>query len=494
MIHAPDFPAHATWLNTNQALSLKKLRGHIVLLDFWTYCCINCIHILPDLKAIEEKFSDQPVVLIGVHAAKFLNEQKVENIQSAINRYEIKHPVLVDNQHQVWDEYAVRAWPTFVLIDAEGNIRGQASGEGHCEALSQAIAELLKEGQEKKVLAEKPLQLSIPHPPANNTLSFPGKIAFDPTGKRLAISDSNHNRILITGLTSPLKAKIIHVIGTGQVGHQDGNFSETSFNHPQGLLFHEDHLFVADTENHLVRDIDLKAIKVTTLTGTGQQSAYGASGGRGVDTALSSPWDLAIHSNQLYIAMAGNHQIWKYDFKTQKIEVFAGNGAENIVDNSRLRAQLAQTSGLSSTPDALYFADSETSAIRSLDWQTGEVKTLVGHGLFVFGHQDGPFDKALLQHCLGVYAEAQTIFVADTYNHAIRKLDLAQNQVSTLLKRENKDSCMIGDKSCAILPLAEPNDVKKQGDLLYIADTNNHLIRAFNLKTQELLNVQLTES
>ncbi len=492
MLSAPSLPKNALWLNTSMPLSLDELKGHVVLLDFWTYCCINCIHILPDLKRIEKRFKDQPVVVIGIHAAKFLNEQNPENIQSAIDRYEIEHPVLVDNDHQVWDSYAVRAWPTFVLIDTQGKIRGEASGEGHEIALTKAIEALLKEGEEQGTLAKNPVELDHPAPKSRSTLSFPGKIAFNDSDKLLAISDSNHNRILITELTSPTEAKIIHTIGTGKVGHTDGDFQQASFNHPQGLAFYKDRLLVCDTDNHLLRTIHLKQGRVSTWAGTGEQAEYGAQGGPALSAALSSPWDITIHEAYAYLAMAGNHQVWRYSFEELTVEVFAGNGYENIVDGPRLQAQLAQPSGITHNQQNLYWADSETSSIRALDWKSGEVRTVVGHGLFIFGLNDGPTDDALLQHCLGLTAVEDQLYVADTYNHALRQIDVQKKQVTTLLKRENKESCMIGDKSCAVLPLAEPNDVKKKGELLYIADTNNHLIRILNLQTQELGDLKIS--
>lgn len=486
MLHAPDFPSHLPWLNTPQPLTLKKLRGHVVVLDFWTYCCINCIHILPDLKELEEFFAGKAVAVIGVHAAKFKNEQSETNIQSAIDRYEIAHPVVVDNDHEIWDSYAVRAWPSFVVIDTEGYVRAQFSGEGQKGALKQAVEQLLKEADQKGTLATEPLSLHTKPTTNSSTLKFPGKICLDDTGKKLFISDSNHNRILVTELSSPTEAHIVATIGSGEEGRADGTFNHSSFNHPQGLAYKNNQLLICDTENHLLRLADLSSNTVATLAGTGHQALYGGEGGIATTTALNSPWDVTLIDESAYIAMAGSHQIWRYDFNTKVIEVFAGNGYENIVDGPRTQAQLAQPSGITHTNHSLYFADSEVSAVRSLDLKTDKVETLVGHHLFVFGDQDGDFEDALLQHPLGLTAEGHEVWVADTYNQAIRKLDLQTKSVSTVIKRTSKDSCTIGDEECMILPLYEPNDIKKQGHYLYIADTNNHLIRVFNLENNSL--------
>jgi len=485
-IHAPEFPSSAKWLNTESSLSLKKLRGHVIVLDFWTYCCINCIHILPDLKYLEEKFAGQPVAIIGVHSAKFKNEEREENILSAIERYGIHHPVVIDDQHRIWESFAVRAWPSFVVIDPQGKVVSQFSGEGHRQELEVIIQKLLDEGKRSQSLAEKPLELRSKPIIQNSTLAFPGKICIDAETDRLFIADSNHHRILECQLTSPTEAKILNVIGKESQGKADGSYPQASFNQPQGLAYQDNQLFVCDTENHVLRQIDLKKQLVATLAGTGEQASWGSTGGGGKVTELSSPWDVAVTKEHLYVAMAGSHQIWKYEFSSQEIYPIAGNGGENIVDGASLRAQLAQPSGLSLFKDQLYFADSEVSAIRKLDLAAMEVSTLIGNGLFVFGLQDGELEDALLQHPLGLVTTDKEIFIADTYNHALRKINLESSQISTLIKRESGAVCSIEDKKCEVLPLNEPNDVKIWKRNLYIADTNNHLIRVFNLDTHTL--------
>jgi len=492
----PLFPLTAEWLNTNQALAWPQLKGQVVVLDFWTYCCINCLHVLPDLAYLEKVFADQPVTVIGVHSAKFANEQKQENIILAVQRYDVRHPVVIDNDHQLWDEFAIKAWPTIVVVDAEGQIRGQVSGEGHRHELEQTIAFLLEEGREKGVLAEQSVMRAVVSlselPPS--VLRFPGKLCFDDQGRRLFISDTNHHRIMITRFISPTEVVIEAIVGSGVVGFKDGKGKEAAFSSPQGLCYSAGYLYICDTGNHALRQLEVGtsidesagSYEVTTLAGTGLQAEFKASGGESLATDLNSPWDVAYRDQYLLVAMAGSHQLWRYDFNTQLIEAYAGNGYENLVDGLRLTAQLAQPSGIAVVQNKVYFADSETSSIRVLDLDDQVVKTLVGQGLFVFGHQDGDADGALFQHPLGLCATSAELFIADTYNHAIRHLDLKTGMVSTLINRTEHAVCLIGDVSCELLPLAEPNDVKKLGDNLYLADTNNHLIRVYNLKTNLL--------
>jgi thiol-disulfide isomerase/thioredoxin len=492
-LRAPEFPSQFEWLNTQQSLSLKDLRGHVIVLDFWTYCCINCIHILPDLKWLEEKYRDKPFVVIGVHSAKFKNEEQPENVSSAIARYGIEHPVVIDEGHKIWDSYAVRAWPSFVVVDTEGYIKGHFSGEGHREQLDKLVQMLLLDGKRKKTVAKTPIKITKPPHSAAAQLQFPGKVCIDEKNKRIFISDSNHNRILQCRLSSPTTAEVESVIGVSKEGSADGSFSKAEFNHPQGMCLVRQNLFVCDTENHLIRKVDLDRKLVTTVAGIGKQAEWGAIGGKAVTTALSSPWDICSVESSLFVAMAGSHQIWQYSFEDETIFPFAGNGGENLVDGPGQNAQLAQPSGITSDKgDHLFFADSEVSAIRAIDLKGGNVWTLVGHGLFTFGLQDGSYEEALFQHPLGLSQSGTQVFVADTYNHAIRVIDLVKEETSTLIKRENKEVCSIDDKNCAVLPLNEPNDVKKLDHYLYIADTNNHLIRVFDLEKRELLELKIS--
>ncbi len=479
---APEFPQNFDWLNTDSQLSLSKLKGHVVVLDFWTYCCINCMHTLPTIAKLESTYKDKPVVFIGVHSGKFLSEQETKNVQSAILRYEIEHPVVVDKKMQIWQSFGVNAWPTIIVLDPNGNIVYHQSGEGQFDAISDTIDVLLQKHEQKGTLAKEPLHTVPSKQSKTHTLSFPGKLSISKSGK-IAISDSNHNRILVVDTSG----NILNVIGDGNAGFLDGDFPSAKFFRPQGLVWGDDDLFVADTENHALRKIDFAQNKVITLAGTGRQGPWRSLGGKGTITSISSPWDVAYDNGTLYVAMAGNHQIWKYDTKTEMVLPFAGTGQEGIIDGPVQSANLAQPSGLFLYDGMLYFADSEVSAIRKIDLAQNQIKSIVGHGLFEFGHEDGHADGALFQHPLGLCATKDTIFVADTYNSAIRVIDLKTSQVYTLIGKTEKETvCLPENTSCDILALYEPSDVELYCDNLYIADTNNHLIRRFDLKSNSL--------
>ncbi len=382
----PPLPANLTWLNTAGPLELHDLRGKFVLLDFWTYCCINCMHILPELHKLEQAWPKN-LVVIGVHSAKFTTEQETQNIRSAIQRYKIEHPVINDSRHELWESFGVNAWPTVILIDPQGDAVWGASGEITFEQVDKVIRAGLPYYRQKKLLDETPLRFDMErHSAADTPLRFPGKILADEASDRLFISDSNHNRIVVAKLDGTL----LDVIGSGVAGRIDGDFTTAQFNQPQGMALGGNVLYVADTENHAIRRVDLTSRKVATVAGTGHQSREPAVPGRRADprhAALSSPWDLFLHGDDLFIAMAGSHQIWKMRLDGSSIGPYAGNGREDIVDGPLLprqayqlgSASFAQPSGLASDGTWLYVADSEGSSIRAVPLDPrAEVRTVVG--------------------------------------------------------------------------------------------------------------------
>jgi sugar lactone lactonase YvrE len=411
--------------------------------------------------------------VIGVHSAKFTNEAQRQTIRAAVSRYEIQHPVIVDEEMALWNEYTVRSWPTLVLVGPDRKIIGAVAGEGNREALDQAIAQALQEARAAGTLAEGPLRLERERSVrAASGLAFPGKVLADPRGKRLFIADSNHGRIVVATLPDERgMSRLVRVVGSGDVGREDGPAERATFHHPQGLALMGDTLLVADTENHLIRSIDLETWEVGTVAGTGVQGYDRAGGKKGTQQPLNSPWDLAVEGSTCYIAMAGSHQIWRMDLPMGLCRAFAGSGRENIVDGPAEGAALAQPSGIALQGNRLWFADSEVSAVRRLDLASELVETVVGRGLFDFGDVDGPVAKAKLQHPLGVTVHGQKILVADTYNHKIKELDPDAGTIRTILGTGNA-----GTGSGAELALFEPGGLHAAAGALYVADTNNHRV------------------
>jgi DNA-binding beta-propeller fold protein YncE len=475
-VRAPEITGGRGWLNTDKPLSLAALKGKVVLLDFWTYGCINCIHIIPDLKKLEHKYANQ-LVVIGVHSAKFENEKDTENIRRIILRYEIEHPVYNDAEFKVWQSYAVRAWPTQYLIDPAGYVIGRVEGEGNAEILDQTIAKTVSEFRKRGELNEEPLKLTLERAKVGDVpLAFPGKILADAKTDRLFIADSNHNRIVITKLDGTL----LETIGTGERGSADGPFDKATFYRPQGMALDGDNLYVADTENHLIRLINLKTKAVQTVAGTGQQSRDYFLKGPARTISLSSPWDLQLLGRQLFITMAGMHQIWKLDLDKNEVSTFAGSGREARQDGPLIDAGFAQPSGITTDGKKLYVADSESNIIRAINPTDGTVETLVGGDLFEFGDVDGSGDDVRLQHPLGVVAYGDKVLIADTYNHKIKELDPKARTVKTFLGI-GKAGQMDGPTAA----FYEPGGLSVANGKLYVADTNNHAVRIVDLKTKQ---------
>lgn len=480
-VRAPEIQGGRGWLNTDKPLSLAALKGKVVLLDFWTYGCINCIHIIPDLKKLEARYPNQ-LVVIGVHSAKFQNEKETENIRRIILRYEIEHPVYNDSEFAVWQSYGVRAWPTRVLIDPAGYVVGQVSGEGNYNILEQTIGNLADEFRKRGELNEQPLNLVLERAKVGDLpLAFPGKVLADATTDRLFIADSNHNRIVVTKLDGSL----VDTIGTGVAGAVDGSFDKASFYRPQGLVLAGD-LYVADTENHLIRRVNLKTRLVETVAGTGKQSLEHFQTGPARSIALSSPWDLQLVGRTLFIAMAGPHQIWQLDLNKDEVSTFAGSRREARIDGPLLEAAFAQPSGLASDGKTLYVADAESNIIRAIDLEKGSVRTLVGGDLFEFGDVDGKGNEVRLQHPLGLTLHGNKLLIADTYNHKIKQLDPKAAVVSSLFGTGKP-----GQAGGNFSSFYEPGGLSIANDKLYVADTNNHAIRVVDLKSKQTSTLRL---
>ena len=492
------------WLNTDP-LTLKKLRGKFVVLDFWTYCCINCHHILPVLKKLEEKYPNE-IVVIGVHSAKFEEEKDTENIRDAILRHDIRHPVVNDHDHFLWNSFGVNSWPTLTVIDPEGFFVAINRGEIDFESLDGFFKNSIPYYEKTKLLDKTPIEFELERYEEEPTqLKYPGKVLADQANGLLYITDSSHNRIVI----SDTEGNVKEVIGSGQVGRMDGDFASASFDHPQGLALHENTLYVADVENHMIRKVDLASKTVSTVAGVGRQATFqqsfpgvtqtkqtGPWFGAPKKTPINSPWALWVHEDNLYIAMAGPHQIWIMPLDESRIGPYAGNAREDIMDGPLLpkvpyaagASSFAQPSGLTSDGEYIYVADSEGSSVRGVPFdQTKKVITVVGTSelpngrLFKFGDKDGKKSEVLLQHVLGVHYDAGKIYIADTYNNKIKVVDAKSGETQTVAGSGDSGASDQGRGE-----FDEPSGLSKIGNTLYIADTNNHLIRTIDLESKQV--------
>lgn len=472
-LRAPELSGRG-WLNTGgRDVTLGELRGKVVVLDFWTFCCVNCLHVLDELRPLEEKYGDQ-LVLIGVHSPKFEHEADRDALEAAVERYAVHHPVLDDPDLTTWQAYAARAWPTLVVIDPEGYIVASMSGEGHAHGLSVLIEELLDEHRAKGTLRQGDGPY-VPPPAPETSLRFPGKVVGD-GGDGFFVSDTAHHEVV--HLAADGETELARFGGPGVL------------NEPQGLLVLSevarartgDDVLVADSVNHEIKAIRLSDGRIRTVAGTGEQLRERDGSGPALCQALSTPWDLAWWHDRVIIAMAGTHQLWALHLgespELNTVAVLAGTSNEGIRDGAAHDAWFAQPSGLATSADGsrVWIADSETSALRSISVTDDgfEVMTHVGQGLFDFGHVDGAACDALLQHPLGVTELPDgSVAVADTYNGAIRRFDPASGEVTTLATG-----------------LAEPSDVivvpgESSADAhLLVVESNAHRLTPVALTAQ----------
>ena len=444
-VRAPEFPS-GSWFNVDRPLSLRELRGKLVLLDFWTFCCANCLHVIDELRTLEAGYHDE-LVIIGVHSPKFEHEKSDRAVAAATARYGLAHPVFNDPQLQLWQQYAVRAWPTLVLIDPDGYLVAQAAGEGQVSGLRLIIDELIAEHSTTLRRGGNPYRPARPEPGA---LRFPARAVRK--ADRLLIADAGHHQIVETDLDGQ---QVRHRIGSGHRG-------DTGLAEPNGLALVPAELagelgfdlLVADTGNHVLRGIRLDADPAANAAADANANADAdadadaaivrtielAAGLAGTETVTGpvpdalSPWDVAWWPaiGQFAVAAAGVHLLLGWHPGTGAVSILAGTTVEGLKDGPAVDGWLAQPSGLAVDGDRLWFADSETSALRYLT-AGGELHTVVGEGLFDFGHRDGPAATARLQHPLGLAVLADgSIAIADTYNGSVRRYDPVADQVATL--------------------------------------------------------------
>ena len=477
-IPAPEFPEGLDWINTPNPLRLADLAGKVVLLDFWTYGCINCIHVIPDLKRLEEEYPDE-LVVIGVHSAKFSHEGETENIRQIVQRYEVDHPVVNDRDFAIWEDWGARAWPTMALIDPAGNVVGTHAGEGFYDVAQPVIESLLYEFSDQ--IDRSPVPVAPERAAAANTaLSYPGKVAVG--DGLLYISDTGHHRVVAV---DPETGEVVAVYGSGTPGFESGPGLTAQFDSPQGIAFDPvaDTLYVADTNNHAIRTVDINSGEVSTLAGTGALG-WPPAASLLESTRLNSPWGLTLHQGDLWIAMAGFHQIWVADLDGGVIGPAVGSGREGVINGGVTAAELAQPSGLAfDTSGRLYFADSESSSIRFADALLPDGQTGIVSGsnlnLFDFGDIDGTGAEARLQHPLGIVWDRVSgdLLIADTYNSKLKRINPDTGETTTYLGDGRGWADGMNPR------FYEPGGLALSGRTLYVADTNNHVIRVVDLDT-----------
>lgn len=460
---APEFTQDLDWINARGPVRLEDLRGRVVLLDFWTYGCINCRHVQPVLHELQSRFADS-LTVIGVHAGKFAHERHTDRLAEACDRMGVGHAVVNDRQYRIWRSYGVEAWPTMALVGADGSLLGVQPGEVPVEDLSEAIAAAVARAEADGTLVRGPDPAAAPRPRAEGTLRFPGRVLLGASGhgvsddasdgapNRLWISDTGHGRVLECSLdAAPATATVLA---------EHGGFVE-----PQGLCRIDGALYIADRAGQAVWRATADADR-ERVAGTGELARSGGEPGYGPDTPLRSPWGLACRRDDIIISMAGAHQLWRLEPVTLHVVPWAGTGGEDLVDGSLGSAFLSQPTGLSACRGEVAFADSESSAIRVASEANGDVRTIVGTGLFEFGDRDGEGDSVLLQHAEDLaFVDDATLVVADTYNDRLKRIDLGSRTSAPWVGEAGEAGA-----------LREPAGVHAHRGWIAVADTANHRV------------------
>jgi thiol-disulfide isomerase/thioredoxin len=479
MTRAPEIDRPGLdWLNTDQPLGLGLLRGQLVLLDFWTFCCVNCLHIISLLRHLEQEFGGR-LVVIGIHSPKFRHEGNLDQLRHALRRYDIQHPVIHDPELRLWGEYAIRAWPTLVLVSTDGYIIGHYPGEPAGDSLEALIRQSLESASVKSRPRFRQADLPEVQVTTASAFKYPSKIKpVAGESMRWAVTDTGHHQVALLNDDGA----VLERHGSGEKGFVDGARGTGRLNGPEGLCCSASTIYVADTRNHAIRSIELSSGRLSTVAGTGARGvALTSYWSRGARLALASPWDIELVGDRLFFANAGTHQLGELRLCDGYVRNAAGTGREGIQDGPALSTQLAQPSGLAYDADSqlLYFVDSETSSVRFLNLRTRWVESLIGLGLFAFGDDIGSFSEALLQHPLGITVCDNQLYVADTYNNKIKVLDLAGHRVSNL--EEEDYACT--DSLC--LSMAEPSGVAcTAGRRLLVVDTNNHRVLKYDQQSR----------
>jgi thiol-disulfide isomerase/thioredoxin len=471
-VAAPALPPALEWINTDQALSLEALRGRVVLVNFWTFDCVNCINQLPDLRYFENKYHDG-VSVISIHAPKYDYQRQSAPVLKAVNRHHIRHPVANDPGYLAWQAYGVQSWPTLAVIDAQGQLAALLPGEGRRQETDALVAHLLDEAATHDLrVYESGVNATRPEP--RLPLYFPTKLLATDAG--LWIADTAHNRILECNH----EGRILRQFGSGNPGYWDGRNQDSGFTDPQGMTIVKDALYVADTGNHAVRRIRLLTGEVETVAGTGVRG-YDLPNEQHEPTrvAMSAPTDVAAVGDKLYIAVSGQHQLWQLDLNRNKLSVLAGSGQLGNADGDGVAASFAQPNAISVIGQQLVVTDAAGSAIRLVRLVDSRVTTMIGKGLYEFGDVNGKRDVARLQHPLAACADPRgLVFVADSYNGKIKALNLRSGELRALN-----------------LPYRfhEPGGLSLAAGALWIANTNAHEIVRVDLSSGQVKRLTISD-
>ncbi|RZA31835.1 MAG: redoxin domain-containing protein [Lysobacteraceae bacterium] len=467
----PELPKSLEWLNA-PATSLHEQRGRVVVLVFVNAASAWCWQRLRDVAQLQTRYPGrlQP---LAVHVPRFESERDPQHVLKQLRRQGVVFPVAQDRDWHAWQQFDLQAWPTVLLIDAEGRERGRITGLDSMAELERPLAALCDALPLPNDDDAQPAGESNPEP--RLPLLFPGGLAA--TADRLYVADSGHHRIL----ECTHAGRVLRQFGMGTADFVDGDLEQSAFRRPHGLSVVRDVLYVADSGNHALRRIMLRSGRVDTICGNGRagEPVEGiVSNAR--DTALNQPQAVAATDSEVHLALAGDNRIWTYGLGRGELSCRAGSGQLDVRDGSGVMAAFAQPVALAAVQQMLYVCDALGSAIRSVQLRNGTVQTLIGQGPWEFGDADGPRQQARLQNpqAIALSPDAPVLWIADTGNGSLRTLRLGGGELSTVsLPRR----------------LQGVSGLSIGGGALWIAETDAHAVLRYDLASAELARVAIDE-
>ena len=450
-----DFPAGLEWVNTAQAPSPANLHGRVTLIYFWTFDCVNCVNLIADLAWLENRYHDG-LCVIGVHTPKYTGQRDARTVLKAVNRHRLRHPVASDPGFVLWQQFGVRAWPSVVLLDAEGRLAGLYTGEGRRQEIDRRVASLLDEATQRDIRIYEPWP-AVSRPEPRLPLAFPARVIAN--DRHLYVADTAHHRVLET----THEGRVLRQFGSGNAGYWDGRLIDCGLSSPQGLALGKDVLYIADTGNHAIRRVRLLSGDVDTIAGTGKLGRERPQNHADpTAVAMCAPVDVAVHNEHVYFTVSGQHQVWDLDLARRSLDILAGSGRFGIDDGDGTYASFAQPGGVAVLAHALLVADSGAGAIRAVRFADRRVTTLIGHGPWDFGDTAGKREDVRLQHPLGLCVDPRGIvFIADSYNSKLKALNIKTGEVRAFNLSYR---------------FHEPECISLGGGALWIANTNAHEI------------------
>ncbi|TQM12503.1 hypothetical protein FB548_2443 [Pseudoxanthomonas sp. 3HH-4] len=471
MTLAPELPRALQWLNA-PATTLHEQRGRIVALAFVNSASAWCAQRLNDLAVLQARHLGR-LQALAIHVPRFDSERDPHSALKRLRRHGNGLPLAHDADWVAWQRFGVESWPTVLLIDGEGQVQHRVVGADGLAELERHIARLcdglhVPPDDDLRTFREARPEPRMP-------LCFPAGLVATPD--RLFVADSGHHRVLECNHLG----RVIRQFGMGTPDLADGELNHAAFRRPQGLALVRESLYVADTGNHALRRINLPTSTVDTLCGNGRagEPVEGVvAAPRNV--ALNQPQALVVNNNQIFLAMAGDNRVWSYDLGTREIRARAGSGQLDVRDGSGPMAAFAQPASLAAVLQTLYVCDAVGSAVRSMQLRGDTVQTLIGQGAWTFGAEDGPRDRARLQHpqAIALSPDAPVMWIADSGNGSLRTLRLGGGELTTVA-----------------LPRAlhGPAGLSVAAGAVWIAETDAHAVLRYDIATGELSHVPIDE-